>query len=95
MSAIAAERFVNESYAHWHCTSDKRLIFLTITRCYGKRVTVFPIAIAAGDRVKYQLFVYGSFVWEIQVRYNNKLHHILLDDMQLFMQLARPPDNSV
>ena len=95
MSAIAVERLVNEPCAHWRCTSDKRLIFSTITRCYGKRVTVFPVAIAAGDRVKYQSFVYGCFVWEIQVRYNNKLHLILLDDMQLFMQLARPPDNSV
>ena len=39
--------------------------------CYGKRVTVFAAAIAAGDSVKYQSFIYGSFVWEICVSYNN------------------------
>ena len=35
-------------------------------------MTIFAIAIAAGDIIKYQSFVYGSFVWEIHVRYNNK-----------------------
>ena len=34
-------------------------------------MAVFAVAIAAGDFVKYQSFVYGSFVWEIHVRYNN------------------------
>ena len=75
MSAIAVERLlspdVNEPYAHQRCSSETQLIFLTITRCYGKRVTVFTVPIAAGDSVKYQSFVYGSFVWEIHVRYNN------------------------
>ena len=52
--------------------SDDRLIFSSITRCYDKRVTVFAVAIVVGDSVKYQTFVYGSFVWEIHMRYNNK-----------------------
>ena len=62
---------VNEPYAHCRCASDERLIFYNITRFYGKRVTVFAVAIAAGDIIKYHSFVYGSFVWEINVRYNN------------------------
>ena len=32
--------------------------------CYGKRVTVFAIAIAAGDIIKYKSFIFGSFVGE-------------------------------
>ena len=32
---------------------------------------MFAAAIAAGDIIKYQSFVYGSFVWGIHVRYNN------------------------
>ena len=66
---------VNEPYAHCRCASDERLIFYNITRCYGKRVTVFAVSIAAGDIIKYQSFVYGSFVWEIHVRYNNQKYH--------------------
>ena len=62
---------VNEPYGHCPCASDVRLIFYNITRCYGKRVTVFAVAIATGDFIKYQSFVYGSFVWGIHVRYNN------------------------
>ena len=62
---------VNEPYAHCRCASDERLIFYNITRCYGKRVTVFAVTIAAGDIIKYLSFVYGSFVWGIHVRYNN------------------------
>ena len=31
------------------CASDERLIFSTITRCHDKRVTVFAVAIVAGD----------------------------------------------
>ena len=38
---------------------------------YGKHVAVFAVAVAPGDIIKYQSFVYGSFVWEIHVRYNN------------------------
>ena len=60
----------NEPYAHCCCASDKRLTFYNITRCYGKLVTVFPVAIAAGDLIKYQSFVYGNFVWGIHVRFN-------------------------
>ena len=33
-------------------------------------MAVFAIAVAPGDIIKYQSFVYGSFVWEIHVRYN-------------------------
>ena len=47
------------------------LIFYNITRCYGKHVAVFTVAVAAGDIIKYQSFIYGSFVWGIHVRYNN------------------------
>ena len=65
---------VNEPYAHCRCASDERLIFNNITRCYGKQVTVFAVAIAAGDIIKYQSFVYGSFVWEIHVRYNKNIY---------------------
>ena len=35
---------------------------------------VFAVAIAAGDIIKYQSFVHGSFVWEIHVSYNNMLY---------------------
>ena len=35
---------------------------------------VFAAAIAAGDIIKYQSFVYGSFVWEIHVRYNKIIY---------------------
>ena len=34
-------------------------------------MAVFAVAVAPGDIIKYQSFVYGSFVWEIHVRYNN------------------------
>ena len=61
---------VNKLYAHRHCASDERLIICNSTHCYGKRVTVFAVAIAAGDIIKYQSFVYGSFVLGIHVRYN-------------------------
>ena len=33
-------------------------------------MAVFAVAVAPGDIIKYQSFVYGSFVWEIHVRYN-------------------------
>ena len=33
-------------------------------------MAVFTVAVAMGDIIKYQSFVYGSFVWEIHVRYN-------------------------
>ena len=69
---------VNESYAHCRCASDKRLIVYNITHCYGKRVTVFAVAIAVDDIIKYQSFVYGSFVWRIHVRYNKTKYHLSL-----------------
>ena len=65
---------MNAQYAHQFCKSDERLIFSTITRFYGKRLTVFAVALAAGDSVKYQWLVYGSFVREIQVRYNKRIY---------------------
>ena len=37
-------------------------------------MTVFVVAIAAGDSLKY-LFVYGSFVWEIQARYDKEKYN--------------------
>ena len=73
MTAIAVERlltWMNRTrigVAH-HVTA---LIFYNITRCYGKQVAVFAVAVATGDIIKYQSFVYGSFVWGIHVRYNN------------------------
>ena len=72
MSAIAVERLLT-----W--TNRTRigvthhvaaLIFYNITRCYDKHVAVFAVAVAPGDIIKYQSFVYGSFVWEIHVRCN-------------------------
>ena len=35
-------------------------------------MAVIAIAVATGDIIKYQSFVYGSFVWGIQVRYNKR-----------------------
>ena len=37
-------------------------------------MAVFAIAVATGDIIKYQSFVYVSFVWEIHVRYNNMIY---------------------
>ena len=51
-------------------TLSRMLCLYNITRCYGKHVAVFAVAVAAGDMIKYQSFVYGSFVWGIHVRYN-------------------------
>ena len=72
MSAIAVERLLT-----W--TNRTRIgvahlvtaLIYNITRCHGKHVAVFAVAVATGDIIKYQSFVYGSFVWEIHVRYNN------------------------
>ena len=75
MSAIAVKRLLTRTnrmrigVAH-HVTA---LIFYNITRCYGKHVAVFAIAVAMGD-LKYQSFVYGSFVWGIHVRYNKRIY---------------------
>ena len=71
MSAIAVKRLLSHDVNETLRASDERLIFLTINHCYGKRVTVFCVPIAADDSVKYQSFIYGSFVWEIHVMYNN------------------------
>ena len=37
-------------------------------------MALFAAARAAGDSLNYQSFVYGSFVWGIHVRYNNKTY---------------------
>ena len=37
-------------------------------------MAVFAISVAAGDIIKYQSFVYGSFVWGIHVRYNKHVY---------------------
>ena len=37
-------------------------------------MAVFAAAVATGDIIKYQSFVYGSFVWEIHVRYNKYIY---------------------
>ena len=55
-------------------TLSRMLYLYNITRCYGKHVAVFTVAVAAGDIIKYQSFVYGSFVWGIHVRYNNAIY---------------------
>ena len=39
-------------------------------------MAVFAVAVAAGDIIKYQSFVYGSFVWGIHVRYNKIKYQI-------------------
>ena len=73
MSAIAFERLLAWTN-HTRISVAHRvtaLIFYNITRCYGKHVAVFAVAVAAGDIIKYQSYVYGSFVWGIHVRYNN------------------------
>ena len=37
-------------------------------------MAVFAVAVATGDIIKYQSFFYGSFVWEIHVRYNKYVY---------------------
>ena len=37
-------------------------------------MAVFDVAVATGDIIKYQSFMYGSLVWEIQARYNNTIY---------------------
>ena len=37
-------------------------------------MAVFAVAVAPDDIIKYQSFVYGSFAWEIHVRYNNSVY---------------------
>ena len=38
-------------------------------------MAAFAVAVATGDIIKYPLFVYGSFVWGIHVRYNNAYYY--------------------
>ena len=74
MSAIAVER---ERTVHAHDVSA--MIFHNITRCYGKHASVFAVAVATGDIIKYQSFNYGSFVWEMHVRYNKVIYYHIYD----------------
>ena len=53
------------------CIRVMHVIFYTIKHCYGKRPKVFAAAIATFDSIKYQKLAYGSFVWEIHLRFNN------------------------
>ena len=73
MSAIAVERLLTWTNCRRMGVAQyvTDLIFYNITRCYGKHVAVFAVAVAMGDIIKYQSFVYGSFVSDIHVRYNN------------------------
>ena len=45
-------------------------------------MTVFAVAIVAVNSVKYQSFIYGSFVWEIHMRYNNE--YLVIFDLSRF-----------
>ena len=76
MSAIAVERLLTRTNRTRICVAHHvtALIFYNITRCYGKQVAVFAVAVATGDIIKYQSFVYGSFVWGIHVRYNKRIY---------------------
>ena len=53
-------------------------------------MTVFSVPKAAGYSVKYHLFVYGSFVWEIHVRYNKWIYFVDENSMDPY-QLASSP----
>ena len=87
MSAIAVERLLTWTnrtrigVAH-HVTA---LIFYNITRCYDKHVAVFAAAVATVDIIKYQSFVYGSFVWEIHVRYNKNNYQNLSETTETYL----------
>ena len=72
MFAIAVERLLTRTnhtrIGVGHHVTD--LIFYNITRCYDKHVAVLAVAVAMGDIIKHQSFVFGSFVLGIHVRYN-------------------------
>ena len=97
MSAIAVERLLTWSnrtcigVAH-HVTA---LIFYNITRCYGKHVAAFAVAVATGDIIKYQSFVYGSFVWGIHMRYNKSLSCTILDRWLKIQMLSSCNENKI
>ena len=57
-------------------------------------MAVFAVAVAPGDIIKYQSFVYGSFVWEIHVRYN-KLYYILSHQSLMLFAMHLNPIYSV
>ena len=42
---------------------DERLIFFTITHCYSDSEYCHPFAIAGGDSIKYQSFIYDARHW--------------------------------
>ena len=53
-------------------------------------MTALDVDIGAGDSIKYQTFVYGSFVWEIHVRYN--IFRIILTITLFMLYLALSHD---
>ena len=83
MSAIAVERLLTWTnrtrigVAH-HVTD---LIFYNITRCYGKHVAAFAVAVATGDILKYQSFVYKILYWEFTWGIINQ---IILSEMHVY-----------
>ena len=48
-------------------------------------MTALDVDIAAGNSIKYQTFVYGSFVWEIHVRHNIFRIILTITQFTLFM----------
>ena len=54
-------------------------------------MTVIVIAIVAGDSINYQSFVYGSCIWQIQMRYNNIKYQSLV--YGIFVWEAHVRDN--
>ena len=99
MPAIAVERLLTWTnhtrigFVH-HVTA---LIFYNITRCYSKQVSVFAVAVATGDIIKYLSSVYGSFVWGIHVRYNNLKYqygHMIRDTNALTVRSLQETFNS-
>ena len=53
-------------------------------------MTALDVDIAAGNSIKYQTFVYGSFVWEIHIRYN--IFRIILTITLFMLYLALSHD---
>ena len=64
-------------------------------------MAVLAVAVAPGDIIKYQSFVYGSFVWEIHVRYNNVKYVVnehfdtLPNTVQILLNTGTQIDNTV
>ena len=70
---------------HFACSAK---FYILSPTAMANRMAIFAASIAAGDNIKYQSLVLGSFVWGIHLKYNNgKYHpskcdyHILQDNM--------------